>query len=187
MYVFYSRDIQNMKGKCAYRMLYRDQWSSLSLVRATRSWAQWQNCLSKGSHQSTSRDTYRLWQFTISPSKSPCFVTHLWFSVLWTQGSASPFKLTLLWAHLPHRAGHVRTAKGERPCISKHSCKSNYKKQLGTVPWAAKLLWKGRHGVQEDTWLLTLGQSWSQKAFPYPFLAFLASWIDLQHYCVLVL
>lgn len=28
--------------------------------------------------------------------QSPCFVTHLWFSVLWTQGSASPFKLTLL-------------------------------------------------------------------------------------------
>lgn len=41
MYVFYSRDIQNMKEKCgAYGMLYKDQWSSLSLVRATRSWAQ---------------------------------------------------------------------------------------------------------------------------------------------------
>lgn len=84
--------------------------------------------------------------------------------------------------HLPcnehtclNRTGHMRTAKGEHPYIAKSCSKSGDKNKLGMIHWEAKLLWNGRHGVQGDTWLLTLGEGWRQKPFPSPLLAFLAS------------
>jgi len=85
------------------------------------------------------------------------------------------------------RTGRGRTVKGEHPCAAKSHCKSDYKTKLGMICWEAKLQWKGRHGVQGDTWLLALGQDWSPKPFPCRLPAFLASWIDLQHYYFLVL
>lgn len=114
MYVCCSRDIQNMKEKHGtHWRLFKDQGSSLSLVRAARSWAEWQNCLSKGNHKSMSRDNYRLWQFSASPSKPLCFVTQLWFSVSCTWRPPSSFEFTLQWAHLPQQDRTHETMKGE--------------------------------------------------------------------------
>lgn len=116
MYVCYSRDIQNMKEKRGtYWRLFKDQWSSLSLVRATRSWAEWQNCLSKGSRQSMSRDNYGLWQFSASPSKNTlfCYTPLIFLSP--GPGHHHP-RLSLPCNELIcfNRTGHMRTMKGER-------------------------------------------------------------------------
>lgn len=64
--------------------------------------------------------------------------------------------------------GHVRAMKGERPQISKSSCKSDYKNKLGVMCWEAKRLWKGRRRVQGDTWLIPLGQARTEELFPWP-------------------
>lgn len=172
MYVCCSRDIQNMKGKRGtYWRLFKDQWSSLSLVRATRSWAEWQNCLSKGSHQSMSRDNNRLWQFSASPSKTSCFVTHLWFSISWTWRSPSSFELI---CH--NRTGPMRTMKGEHP----RGAGGMVQKELGMICWESKFLWKSRNGRYLAS---SFGPRLKSESLSLPTWSTLTSWIDLLHYC----
>lgn len=143
MYVCCSRDIQNMKEKRGtYWRLFKDQWSSLSLVRARRSWAEWQNCLSKGSRQSTSRHNYRLWQFSASSSKTPCFVTHLWFSISCTWRSPPSFKLILQWAHLLQQD---RTHEGHEGWTCNRSWRNGYKRSWAW--YAGRQNWCGKAGM----------------------------------------
>lgn len=146
MYVFYSRDIQNMKEKCgAYCTLHKDQWSSLSLVRATRSWAQ-------SDKTACPRATTKAQAEILTGYGSVQFLPQNHLALLLIFG----FLSSVPGDHHPHlslpcnehvclnRTGHVRITKGERPCISKSSCKGDYKNKLG---YAGKQNCYGKAGM----------------------------------------
>lgn len=117
--------------------------------------------------------------FQLLPQKTPCFVTHLWFSISWTWRSPSSLKFTLQWAHLPQQD---RTHENCEGWTSNRSWRNGYKRSWA---WYAKRQnCCGKTG-QGDTWLLPLGQDWSEKVSPCPLGAALASCIDLLHYCFL--
>lgn len=181
MYVCCSRDIQNMKEKRGtYWRLFKDQWSFLSLVRATRSWAEWQNCLSKSSHQPITG--YGNVQFL---PQNHLVLLHVFDFLSSGTGDHHPH-LSLPCNELIclNRTGHMRTMKGEHPTgaggmVTKgagHDTRGG-KIAMEKQAWRAGRYVDSSFGPRLE----------SETVSPCPLWAALASCMDLQHYCFLVL
>lgn len=189
MCVCCSRDIQNMKEKRGtYWRLFKDQWSSFSLVRAMRNWAEWQNCLSKSSHQSMSRDNYRLWQFSASPSKNTLFCyTSLIFYLL-------GLEITILIEVYPAMSSSASTGQDTwelwRVNIQQE-LEEWLQKDLDMICWEAKLLWKNRperylassSGPRLELGSLSL-PTWSSLSLLHWFATLLFSWFKIKSFAV---